>query len=166
MYKWCAGIYPLPGPLFIALPHPSSINMAIQSQKPRLLSYWFALHSLTVAVNFNISTICWHSLSFIAHFCLLNPYLALLFISLSLLLFFICSPSLIWMKYPGNIPIQLTVQVMFKLSLSLSAYSPSPPFSWSSALCGELYASNPSIKDISASLLCPIRGCDIVWLSI
>lgn len=29
-----------------------------------------------------------------------------------------------------------------------------------SPLCWELSASNPSIKDISASLLCPIRGCD------
>lgn len=48
MYKWWTGIYLLPGPLFIALTHPSSINMAIRLKKQ---PHWFALYSLTVLLT-------------------------------------------------------------------------------------------------------------------
>lgn len=157
---------PLPGPLFIALTHPSSINTTIRFEKKTpLLSHWVTFQSSKGSISFIIMTISHHSLLFVAYLalpCSSLPSLPPLF---SLLHMFFLQSNLnkISWEFPYSINRSGHVQA---LSLLTQASSPSPPFSWSSSLCGELYASNPSIKDISASLLCPIRGCDIVWLSI
>lgn len=137
--------------LFIAFPHPSTWPVGHRSHSSCGTGLLYTHCPLLPRFIINCP------------FCLSNPCLALLLISFPLIFNFhlLLEPHLNKMSWEFCYSVYRTGHVQ---ALTRSAYpssSLSPPFSWSSFLHWELHASNPSIKDISASLLGPIRGCDI-----
>lgn len=162
MYKWCAGVYLLPGSSIRALPHPSSVSVVIYSKEATflepLISFMLIFYSLISS-----AASCLLPLSPSKTLNFWSPLHPPPFSSAAPHLFPQPHLNKISQEFPYSINRSGHVQALAPCAYPSS--SRSSPFSWSSFLCREFCASNPSINDISASFLCPIRGCVIVRLT-